>query len=404
MISRLKPCFGLEELKAIFCNGNKDSIKDFEIGFSEKFKAKYSLAFPLGRTGIYCFLKALNIENAEVIMPAYTCVVVAHAIVLSGNIPRFIDIDISDFNMNLDLLNKSINKYTKAIVATHLFGYPMNMMKLKEIVDKHEKKYGHKIYIISDCAHSYGAKYNNKLVNNYGDVAVFALNISKMISSVFGGMLTTNDEQLYIKLKKYRKLICDDPTTIQQTIRVIYFLTTYPTFQNNIYSIINFIEDKTNFIDSFTKYYDEEKIEFPKNWKQMIGHKEAAIGIEQLKKYDDIIKNRIHNASSYNSYFTEHNVKNMKRPIIIDGATYSHYVPLVKKRKDIVQYMKTNGVQIGVLLEYSIPYMKAYRRYKVGEYRNSKYCANHIVNLPIYKNANVNKIAKLFERGMNYDC
>ena len=79
-------------------------------GFAEKFQAIDAVAFPYGRSAQWAFLKALGIENAEIIMPAYTCSVVAHAVTLSGNEPRFIDIDLHDYNMNLDLAEAAINE------------------------------------------------------------------------------------------------------------------------------------------------------------------------------------------------------------------------------------------------------------------------------------------------------
>ena len=80
--------------------------------------------------------------NHEIILPAYTCVVVANAIVHSGNIPRFVDISLDDYNMNLDLLEQNITEKTGAIIATHLFGYPLNVDLLNEIVTSAEKKFG----------------------------------------------------------------------------------------------------------------------------------------------------------------------------------------------------------------------------------------------------------------------
>jgi len=121
MIPRLKPYFGIEELRSIF-KKEENAVEKFEQEFARTFNAKYALSFRYGRSGLYALLKSLNIKNKEIIMPAYTCVVVAHAIVLSGNVPRFVDISLKDYNMNLEMIEKSINKNTGAILATHLFG------------------------------------------------------------------------------------------------------------------------------------------------------------------------------------------------------------------------------------------------------------------------------------------
>src|SRR5512138_2304565 len=99
MIPRLKPFLGKEEFLAAL-RPAKDAVANFEQAFAEKFEARYALAFSYGRSALWAFFKALELEKAEIIMPAYTCVVVAHAAVLSGNIPRFVDIDLTDYNMN----------------------------------------------------------------------------------------------------------------------------------------------------------------------------------------------------------------------------------------------------------------------------------------------------------------
>ena len=84
MIPRLKPFFGREEILAVL-NRRRDVVNCFENAFAHTLEARYGIAFPYGRSALWAFFKALDIENDEIIMPAYTCVVVAHAIVLKGD-------------------------------------------------------------------------------------------------------------------------------------------------------------------------------------------------------------------------------------------------------------------------------------------------------------------------------
>ena len=161
MIPRFKPYLGIEELLAAIAP-DKGSVEKFEEEFARVFDGKYALAFSYGRSALWALFKSLDIQDAEIIMPAYTCVVVAHAIVLSGNRPRFVDITLHDYNMDLNQVADAINKKTKAIVATHLFGYPLDVDRLAEIVRKAETRIGHKILVIHDCAHSFGARMERK--------------------------------------------------------------------------------------------------------------------------------------------------------------------------------------------------------------------------------------------------
>ena len=283
MIPRLKPYFSIKELIALF-QLSRDNVSKFEQKFAAEFEAQYALSFRHGRSGLYALLKSQGIEGREIIMPAYTCVVVAHAVVLSGNIPKFVDISLKDYNMDLELVEKAVNEKTGAIIATNLFGYPLNAERLGEIV----KNSGRKILVIQDCAHSFGSKFRDKYSCNYGDAAIFGLNISKQVSSVFGGMVTTNDAEVYSKLEKYRGENSIKPGILKKLKLFLYFISTYFTFNRFIYGLVNYIEENTGIIDRFTKYFDEATIDFPDDYKVALTGMEAKIGAAQLEKYPEI--------------------------------------------------------------------------------------------------------------------
>ena len=127
MIPRLKPTLGWGELAALFTPAQTGEIERFEQSFAKLMGQNHAIAFPYGRTGLLLLLEAFNLKEQEVICPAYTCVVVPHAIVTSGNEPVFVDSQEEDFNMNLDLVPQAITEKTGAIVATSIFGYPVDL-------------------------------------------------------------------------------------------------------------------------------------------------------------------------------------------------------------------------------------------------------------------------------------
>ena len=94
-------------------------MERFEKAFAENLSSRRGRRLPYGRSAQWAFLKVG--QDSEIIMPSYTCSVVAHAVTLSGNTPRFIDIDLEDYNINLDKAESAINKNTRAIIATHTF-------------------------------------------------------------------------------------------------------------------------------------------------------------------------------------------------------------------------------------------------------------------------------------------
>jgi dTDP-4-amino-4,6-dideoxygalactose transaminase len=383
MIPRFKPYLGKEERRAVF-RREEGAVRHFEDAFAHTFEARYSLAFPYGRSSLWAFFQALGIENAEVILPAYTCVVVAHAVVLSNNRPRFVDCTLDDYNMALDQVEAAINPHTRVIVATHLFGYPLNVDRLTEIVRAAETRWGHKVWVIQDCAHAFGARWVGKLVTNAGDAAFFGLGISKMMTSVFGGMLTTNDAALYARLRAFRDAQFAPPSRYKTFSRVLYVLATYTAFSEHLYGLVHWLEEHTPFLNTLTKaYHLDGKIHFPPDAMERMSEIEARVGLVQLGKYAEILRRRQPTAHYYSQQLAD--VPGLALPPLVEGATYSHYVVRVADRRAMLDALRRRGMQLGEVIDYSIPEMPGYERYVDGQvFPNSQLCRQQVINLPIH--------------------
>jgi len=380
MIPRFKPTLGWDEFAALF-RRNTGAVEQFEKEFAKAFHAVDAVAFPYGRSAQWAFFNAVGLKNAEIIMPAYTCSVVAHAITLSGNRPRFIDICIDDYNMNLDLVVASINEHTRAIIATHTFGYPQNIDKLEEIVRLGEARYGNKIWLMQDCCHAFGATWNGRLIGTSGDVAVYAFNISKLITSIFGGMLTFQDQKLATKLRQWRNNLYAKPNILKSILRRLYLLSIYIAFNEKIYGMTWWLQEKSSLLNRFTKsYHLDEKIHFPPDYLERMLDVEAAVGLVQLERYTSIIATRRKNAEYYDKHLRRR--ENWKFPRISDGATYSHYVVQVPDRKQTVNEFAKKDIQLGELIQYCIPdidgYQQLEQRCPIAE-ASSK----HTINFPL---------------------
>lgn len=381
MIPRFKPWLGWSEL-VVLSKSNDGAVERFEKAFAKKFKAVDAVAFPYGRSAQWAFFKALGIQDAEVVMPAYTCSVVAHAVTLSGNTPRFIDINLDDYNMNLDEAEFAINENTRAIIATHTFGYPQDLDRLETMVEQAEKKYGHKIWLMQDCCHAFGAKWNGRMVGTSGDVAIFALNISKMITSIFGGMLTFQDQALADKVRAWRDANYRPAGWLKGFQRRLYLLAVYMAFNEKIYGFTWWLQEKTSVLNRFTKaYHLDSKIHFPPDYLDQMLDVEAAVGMAQLIRYDSIIERRRANAVRYD--------QDLKRragwvfPPIREGATYSHYVVRVPNRKLTLDEWAVNDTELGVLIQYSIPLLPEYSYVKGCSCQRSEEASLSVVNFPV---------------------
>jgi perosamine synthetase len=378
MIPRFKPWLGWAEFRALF-RRNSGAVEHFEREFAKEFGATDAVAFPYGRSALWAFLQAVDVQNSEVVMPAYSCSVVAHAIKLSGNTPSLVDIQLTDYNMDLDQLAQAINENTRAVVATHLFGYPLDLDRVEGIIAEAEARYCHKIWLIQDCAHSFGASRKGRLVGNSGDVGLYALNISKMMTAVFGGMLTFQDQLLADRVRAWRDVNFRKPSVAKSWLRRLYLLAVYVAFDERIYALTWWLQKKTSLLNRLTKsYHLDDKIHFPPDYQEKMMNVEAAVGLEQLRKYPEIIARRRANAEWYD--------KNLPRkdgwvfPPIVDGATYSHYVVRVPARCECIADMALRGIELGSLIDYSIANLGSYKQ---EGFVSSKSASQVVINLPI---------------------
>lgn len=155
--------------------------------------------YPLnsGRSAIFLALKTLGVGHGdEVILQAYTCNAVPNPILWVGATPVYGDISPETLNLDLSDLEKKITGKTKAIIVQHTFGRPAEIREILKIADKHNIK------VIEDCAHSFGAKLDDKLLGTFGDLAILSFGREKVISSLTGGALIVNDKSLTEKVEE----------------------------------------------------------------------------------------------------------------------------------------------------------------------------------------------------------
>jgi dTDP-4-amino-4,6-dideoxygalactose transaminase len=369
MIPRLKPAFDTAEIGAALSGGSAGDVAEFERQFAAKFEAAEAVAFPYGRTALKGLLNALELRDTEVIAPSYTCVVVQHATVLSGNVPVFV---------------AAISPRTSMILATHLFGFPLDLDRFRAIVSDAEQRLGRKIWVVQDCAHAFGASWRGRLVCNEGDSALFGLNISKVMSSIFGGMLTFTDRALAARVRAWRDATLTPGSAMKSMLRLAYLAATYPAFQQAPYGLVHYLQYRTTLLDRLTKaYHLDEEVRFPPDAAEQMLPIEARVGQLQLKKYDWMIGRRRALAARYHAGLQ--GVPGWVLPPLVEGATYSHYPVRVPDRQAAVDHFARHGVHLGEVVEYSVAHLKAYTGYAAGaEFPNSLYCSGHMVNLPIH--------------------
>ena len=178
------------------------AIEKLEARFKEYLGMKYAVSFNSGRSSLMAILSALEFEKgSEVLLQAFTCNAVSNPVIWTDLKPVYVDVNEGTFNIEASDLEKKITRKSRAVIVQHTFGLPASMDKIMEICKKK------KLILIEDCAHSLGATYRKKKVGTLGKVSFFSFSRDKVISSVYGGMAVTNDDELARKIKDFQKKI-----------------------------------------------------------------------------------------------------------------------------------------------------------------------------------------------------
>lgn len=173
-------------------------VAEFEKKFAELHNLKHALAVTSCTTGLHLALAAMGIgPGDEVIIPAFTWVATANVVLYCGATPVFCDVDTDTFNMSVSDMKAKLTPQTKAIIPVHLFGLCADIDAIRAAVPPHVK-------ILEDAACAAGAMYKDRYAGALGDMAAFSFHPRKSITTGEGGMVTTNDAQLFETAEKMR--------------------------------------------------------------------------------------------------------------------------------------------------------------------------------------------------------
>ncbi|MBI2472114.1 MAG: DegT/DnrJ/EryC1/StrS family aminotransferase [Planctomycetes bacterium] len=168
------------------------SISTFESVIKAHTNKKYCYFTNSGTTAFYVILKALKtiLKKTEVILPAYTAPSLILPIRKAGLKPVLCDISLKTFNMDIQSIERCINKNTLCIVPVHMFGLPMNMKDVMRTAQQHS------LYVIEDAASSLGTTIHNRPTGVFGDVGFYSFNRGKNLSTLSGGCIVTDWEEM----------------------------------------------------------------------------------------------------------------------------------------------------------------------------------------------------------------
>lgn len=191
----------LECIRTGWISSEGPFIRQFEEQFAARMGRKYGIAVCNGSVAIDAAIIALGIGNGdEVILPSFTIISCAAAIVRAGAVPVVVDCDPITWNMDVTQIETRITSRTKAIMAVHIFGLPTDMAPLIAVAEKYGLK------IIEDAAEMHGQTYQGKACGSFGDISTFSFYPNKHITTGEGGMILTDDDELAEKCRSLRNL------------------------------------------------------------------------------------------------------------------------------------------------------------------------------------------------------
>ncbi len=191
----------LKCLKDGYISSSGHFVKEFEKKFAKRVNRKFAISVSNGTAALQLAYEALNIKKKdEIILPAFTIISCILPVIRSGATPVLIDSDPTTWNMDVSKIESKITSKTKAIIAPHIYGLPIDMDPLLKIAKKYKLK------VIEDSAEALGLKYKNKECGSFGDVSTFSFYANKHITTGEGGMIVTDNIKIAERCRSLRNI------------------------------------------------------------------------------------------------------------------------------------------------------------------------------------------------------
>jgi len=298
-------------IKSLFVKlDDKKIIQEFEKEFALRVGVNYAKTMPFARYALYQILKYKDFpKGSEIIMPPITIKPMVDIILMLGLKPVFVDIELDTLCYDEDELKKAINKNTKAISITYLFGIVPNIENLITICKKNN------IYIIEDFSHTLNASYNGKKIGTFGEASIYSSSSLKTVDTYIGGTVFTNDEKLY----NYLNQVVDD---LPQMPRIFLFKKILLNLARNIFSksiIFTFVTNPLlyllkNMNSSLYKKVLGARLNLkpiivmPIDWTYRFTTLQALRGLKQLKLVDKLDSDKINNVKLFREKLGKENL------------------------------------------------------------------------------------------------
>lgn len=334
------------------------AVAAFEKKVADYVGAKYAVAVSNGTAALHVACLAAGIgAGDEVVTTPITFAASANCVLYCGGTPVFADIDPDTYNIFPVELERKITSRTKAIIPVHYTGQPCDMDAILEIAHKHD------LLVIEDGAHALGASYKGKKIGSIADMTCFSFHPVKPVTTGEGGMIVTDNEELYRKLVLYRSHGITRDNDMMQQYEDQLRQSTDPALQEAADMLRGDVMDPGGW------YY--QQLELGYNYR--ITDIACALGASQMDKLDRFLERRRQIAGKYDEAFAD--IPQIKTPWQQEGCQSGWHLYMIqtmeRSRREVFDGLRQAG--IGVNVHYIPVYRHPY-------YQRNGYAGVHCLN------------------------
>lgn len=302
------------------------AVEAFEKKVAEYVGAKYAVAVSNGTAALHIACLAAGIgQGDEVITTPITFAASANCVLYCGGTPVFADIDPQTYNIAPEEIEKKITSRTKAIIPVHFTGQPCDMDAITAVAKKHG------LTVIEDGAHALGASYHGKKIGSFSDMTIFSFHPVKPITTGEGGMVVTDNEELYQRLKLFRS----------------HGITRDHSLMENCGKTDPGTGAESDIrTETGSWYYQQIELGFNYRMTDI----QAALGSSQMDKLDGFLKRRREIVERYQKAFSDH--PDIGIPYLPEHAESGWHLYIIRvpadRRKRVFQKLQSAGIGVNV--------------------------------------------------------
>ena len=356
------------------------SIAAYERAFAERMGVPHALSFAAGRVGLYGVLRCLGIGSGdEVLLQVPTHIVVANAIRYTGARPVYVDIDLANYNIDVDQAAERVTPQTRAIVVQHTFGIPADLDALLALADEHG------LVVIEDCVHALGSKHRGRPVGSFGRAGFFSTEETKTMTTTMGGMVITSDEELATSLRAFQEQCARPPASLAARY-LVKLLTNHVLTEPHVHRVSRATYELLGERHPLPRAtVDDELIGLrPARYEERLSNGQAAVGVQQLRQLDANLEHRRRLSELYAQLFSE---RGLRGPTVADSdePAFARYPVWVTDRPAVEASLAPLAVPgtwfTSVLEEAVSPH---YGDYVEGSCPRAEQAATQLYNFPTH--------------------